>query len=58
MVTPIADRNATGRDGIAQPAQTPSISTPNGRGRRTAADRAITSRLVAWTDSTPTIRWR
>ena len=48
----------TGRDGIDQPAHTPSISTPKGRGRRTAADRAMATRLVAWTEMIATIMCR
>jgi len=56
MVT--AARMATGRDGIAQPDQTPANSTPNGRGRCTAAERATASSATAWTEMTPTIRCR
>ena len=58
MVTPTAARRATGRDGIDQPVQDASIDTPKGRGRRTAAERAIASQAVSSTETSPTITWR
>jgi hypothetical protein len=47
---------ATGRDGIAQPAQLPRSSTPNGRGRSTVASR--TTSRTARKEPTNTSRWR
>ena len=47
---------ATGRDGIAQPAQLPRSSTPNGRGRSTVANRTISR--TARKEPTNTTRWR
>src|SRR5512132_2160085 len=44
MATSSAQRKATGRDGIAQPTQWPCMAIPNGRGRRTATDRPMSSR--------------
>ena len=52
----VAARMATGRDGIAQPAQLPRWSTPNGRGRSTVASR--TASRTARNEPTNTIRWR
>ena len=53
-----AERKATGRDGIAQPAQDPSSSTPNGRGRRAAAERPTTARLSTWKEISAMTRCR
>ena len=58
IVTRMAENQATGRDGIAQLPQVPRISTPNGRGRRAAADRATTARLTTWKEISPTIMCR
>ena len=58
ITTRMADRKATGRDGMAQPVQAPSISTPNGRGRRTAADSPSRTRPTTWKEISPTIRCR
>src|SRR5215207_5224259 len=52
----VAVRMATGRDGIAQPAQLPRSSTPNGRGRSTVASR--TASRTARKEPTNTTRWR
>src|SRR6266498_3925567 len=47
---------ATGRDGIAQPAQLPRMSIPNGRGRSTVANR--TTSRTAKKEPTNTTKWR
>ena len=52
--TKVAAKIATGRDGIAHPAQLPRRSTPNGRGRSTVASRTATR--TARKDPTNTTR--